>query len=278
MKVLVATPTRSHGGLDVNYASLCAQVGLEDHSLYWMILDELYDERRWEVWDILEEADDQLADVYYQRPPQRRPGMVNNLASCYNMALALARKYEFDVVVSMQDYFWLPPFALARFLDVLAVHPHSLVTGLASLSSDPGPESVADPQGGWTVYHKPFDYLRDEPQVIEWPDCRADGGETELFHVKPIGWELNWAAIGPGVLRTPLVFDTAYERGVAYDNQDFAIRAAMQHDAELLLDPNNHVIGLPHKAYFPDVEEREAAQSNMAFHLDRWRELQGKGI
>jgi len=265
VQVVVATPTRLHGGLDVNAASIAAQ-NFPQQDITWIVVDEFWQERHDEVMACA--AAYEFNTIHVAGPP-KRPGAWNNLEASYNLALDIARHLDVDLFVSMQDYFWIPRDGLMRFALMAALYENDLYTGLASLARDPGPETVANREGGWTIYDKPWVYKR--PESIKWHDVREDQGlPTEPWETVPINWELNWAAWPKRILMSGLDFDVEYDRGVGYGNQDFALRATRDHGSRIMLDPLNHSIGLPHKAYFPMVEKVELSRNNEAFHLARW--------
>ncbi len=255
MKTAVFTPTRLPGGLDVNYHALTRQTR---KPYVWIIGDELFSER---------------ADLVHRLPIRTHhfqagwtPGHLRNLCASYNVALDYARRIGCDMFVSMQDYFWIPEDGLERFEAMAQTLDGHLLTGLASLTGDPPPSAIANPKGLFTIFDKPYS---GKPQEIAWHDVRDRDGENG-YQVRPwIEWEANYSAITPAIMATDIQWDTAYDRGVAYENQDLALRAANAYGAATWIDLDNHALGLPHKAYFPELERADAPYSNREFHEER---------
>lgn len=246
----VITLTRLYGGLDVLWASLLRQ---RRRDIVWIVADQLCDERG-EVWHAIAELSP--FDIHTYCIPVR-PGMINSFASSMNWGLDIARDIGCDLAVSIQDYFWIPDDGLARYERACTERPNDLHTGLASLMADPGPEAVANRYGGFTIFEVPWT-ASDKPQVFAWNDVRAQNPNPERNH---IDWELNYAAIGKDVLYSDVRFPEEFEAGVAYDNQAYAWLAHHRLGSRVWLDHDNHALGLPHKRYFPEIEQREMPYS-----------------
>jgi hypothetical protein len=259
-RVAVITPTRLMGGMDVGAASLLAQ-GWPPDDLLWVVVDEWWGTRHAACepyFDALPFHTQHLAG------PPKREGMWNNLASAYNLGIEAGLAWDAEVFVSLQDYFWLPPNGIKLFAEMASMYPKDIVSGLASLSSDPHPDKVVDRDGAWTVYAEPWQW--EKPSQIKWADVRELDGFGYPFTYTATGWELNWAAWPRYVVDAGVRFDPIYERGVAYDNQFFALRCIYDCGSRVWVDPRNHAIGLPHKAYWPEIEQAEMAVNNRDFH------------
>jgi hypothetical protein len=83
-------------------------------------------------------------------------------------------------------------------------------------------------------------------------------------------WETNYCAMAKDIIMSGLTFDESYDDGRAYENQDFAIRCHITLGSNVILDSSNHAIGLPHKAYFKEIETYEMGFNNRAFHEKKW--------
>lgn len=267
MIVAVFLPTRLPGGLDVSLASLQAQSHPPD---LWLIADELLSERADAHIRLSDEAP---CKVQSFKVP-KRPGNWRNLAASYNRAIERCVEADVDLLISMQDYFWLPPDGIHRFVAMSLRLEGHLLTGLASLSAEPGPDEVVDPEGGFTVFAEPYDGHK--PTEIAWADVRdhdpwgpGESDDGSYAQRNPVEFESNWAAIPRAVFET-VRFSPEYDIGVAYENQDFAIKAGAEVGAEVWLDRANHAIGLPHKKYFPEVERTDWEHNNQALHESRW--------
>lgn len=262
--IAVFTPACRPGGLDVNYASLKKQQHVDLDDVIWIIADELYEQRR-EV--VMEEAQD-LQVIHFDSSTLRVPGNRRTLAAAYVWAIEKARDLDADLFVSMQDYMWVPDEGLAMFEEVAgrAERP-TLPTGLTSISADPPPSAVIDPEGLWTVFAEAYD--GHQPQETHWADVR-DQGQGIVAYVEATWWEANWSAVSKGALfDSRCYYDVAYDRGVAYENQDYAFRAEKL-GYKTVLDCDNHAISLPHKQYFPTEELEDFKHMNTDFHHARW--------
>lgn len=259
MTIAVFTPT-CRPGYDVSLNSLQRQ---NRDDLIWLVGDDLYPQRV--IPDIPE-----LRVLHFDTGENKRAGNdPSSLAGAYHKAVELARRYDADLLISMQDYLWIPDDGITRFVDMADEFPTSLLTGLCSLSSDPGPETVADPEGMASIFAQPFDGTK--PTEIAWEDCRLEKWAPDtIAKADALWWETNWAAIPRKILHDPrLNFDLAYNRGYAYENQDYAIRA-QQLGYDVWIDTGNHAIGLPHTAYFPAETERLRKINNRMWHEERY--------
>lgn len=256
--IAVFTPTL-RCGIDVNREGLIRQDRLD---LLWIVGDDLYTQR-----DI--PSTPELPAVHFDTGMNKRAhNTASSLASAYRVGMDIARDHGADLFVSMQDYLWIPDDGISRFEEMALAHPSSLLTGLSSLSSDPPVETVRDATDLYTIFYQPFDGTK--PTDIRWPDCRLEIWEPNIqARCDAVWWESNWAAIPRNVLHDRrLNFDTAYDRGTAYENQDYAMRAqALGYD--VWIDTANHSIGLPHELYFPEDAERLRAINNRVWHEDR---------
>jgi len=254
MKTAVFTPTRHYGGLDVVYHSLKRQTR---KPYVWIIGDEMFSERK----DIVSSLS--LRTHHFRAPWTE--GHYRNLCASYNCALRYARSIGCDMFVSLQDYFWIPEDGLERFEFMAGVLDGHLLSGLASLTADPPPSAVSNPKGLFTIFEKPY---ADKPQIIDWADVRNHGDEEGYSIRTWVEWEANYAAITPALMATGIEWDEEYDRGVAYENQDLALRARATYGAETWIDLDNHALGLPHKKYF-DWEEKDSPHSNREWHEAR---------
>lgn len=273
MRVFVFTPTCHYGGLDVNAASLVRQD--YDGELMWAIGDDLFDERQ----RVVERNCKQLGiPTIHFEPPARREGYRRNLAAAYNQAIEFALQWEADIFVSMQDYFWLPEDTLSRTAsDIQELDFKHTLTGLASLTFDPELDKVVDLHGLWTVFDEPY---TDKPQKIKWHDVREDMVPADQLNaVSPIMWEANYSAFPMTVARAGCRYDEAYDKNVAYENQDFALTCLVKAEALPYIDPRIHVLGLPHKSYWPELEQADLPFSHAGkdAHYAKWSSVVGEG-
>lgn len=259
-KIYIFTPTAYYGGIDVTFNSLLRQGAWE---FTWIVSDDLFDERA-DVWERLwEEAP---FEIIYGKSAERKPGYYRNLCSAYNAAVDIAvEDPEAEMFVTLQDYIWIPDDGIEKFWKVYEDNPDALVSGLTSISLDPTPDKVVNPRGGYTIFAKPF---RDEPKVISWSDCRRISTGVRMGNYQE--WEANWGYIPVSLLRDGLRWTEEYDIGVAYENQDLALKA-VQSGHSILVDQENHAVSLPHKAYFREREAADVPHINKEFHEGRWK-------
>lgn len=265
--ILVFTPAKYHGGLDVAYASIERQDLTEE--VVWLICDDLYQERKKAVHDRTRFASFRVLHVDSEE--FRRGDNPRTLAASYNHAIDTANHHGADMLVSLQDYIWAPPNGFARFR-AMATSIDGLLTGRCSISADPGTELVTDPEGAWTIFGSPTPGWW-SPNHVDWADVRR--ADQVWSKVSTQWWETNWAAITKGPLQDhELRFDESYDEGVAYENQDYA-EQAIRLRYEVWMDADNHAVSLPHKRYFPDLEAADMKLSNRERHERKW---EGVGV
>ena len=261
MTIAVFTPTMRAGGIDIASASIKRQ-GRTD--IVWIVADELAAARE-NLWQITYPGPMFVIDTAAIR---RETGMPGSLEAAYCQGVRIAREVDADLFVSLQDYIWAPPDGIDRFLQLAEEHPRSLLTGLCSLSADPDPSLITDPDGLYTIFDEPY---VDKPAVIGWRDCRLEMRQG-VQRVPAVEWEINWAAIPRDILHHPDVnFDPAYDRGHYYGNQAYAL-AAQRAGFDCWVDCGNEAVGLPHKLYFPGQQAVLEGRNNRAFHEARLRE------
>lgn len=264
MHAMVFTPTRLPGGLDVTWHSLLRQ---ENMRITWVVADELLYERQHIYGRLMGESPDHIEEIVHFKL-QRREGYRRNLAASYNVALNLARRKGVDLFVSLQDYITIPPDGIEKFALWSQENPRSLMTATCHISWHPLPEAVVDIHHPYSIFDGDFDqYPPPFPDELWWVDQRPYTGWTG----SPIAFETNWAAFPRGIVESDVRFDETFDKGIAHENQDFAMQAL---DAGFALDyiPDNVAFGLPHKLYWADMHEAEVewTKDNWDRYLDKW--------
>ena len=259
-KVAVFIPTYRPGGIDVFEASLARQTREPD----WIfVADEL---EREEAWSSVVEY---LTISTKMLHPKKSLGDIRNLAKAYNEAAHQCLVEDIDLLISLQDYIWAPPNGIERFVEIYEKSSTSLITGLTHISKDPYPEDIYDLVGDYTIFDEPF---RGKPLEIDWHDVRDASiynNEAPVFEASPEHWEANWAAIPTTVFEKGVRWDTDYDKGIAYENIDFA-KQAQKEGYNVLLDTQNVAISLPHKKYWPREEIEIKKYSNRWMHDAKW--------
>ena len=256
MKVAVLTPTKRYGGLDVVLAGLKLQTRKPDE---WIVCDDLWNERL-DVFDahVYDDADVDIS-AHHIPPPEKPEGYYSNLTGIYNHMVKHARRLGCDYAISLQDYIYIRPDGIERFVKIAEEVPGALLTGLCSMAATPTAEDVLDPTGLWTIFQEPYTPQAYEG-VIEWMDVRLEDGIVEPHDVWPQWWEMNWAAFP---LDLP-DFDEEYGKHIGCENHGYAMVAARDHGRRIILDPKNHSLSLPHRYYFPQewAEQQPHREAN----------------
>lgn len=260
-KVAVFTPTNRWGGLDITISSLKKQT----HPYTWVVADEYLQER------ILVYEDQEMIECTIFVDCDRQPGNKRALAQAYNNAAEFVIDFDFDLMVSLQDYIWIPDNGIEMFVEVFKKYPECLLTGLVSLSEAPGDEDIADRSGRYTIFKEP---LVDMPKGISWHDVRGTNLYADTNPVTSCAaehWEANWAAIPVELLRKGARWDLEYDEGIAYENIDFSKRCQTEFKTPCILDKRNHAISIPHREIWPEEREQLERYTNRYRHENKWK-------
>lgn len=264
MKLAIFTPTYRPGGLDILEASLMRQ---SFRDFVWVVSDQLFLERK-ETWgQVLRRVDFPVLFMNREVQPENK----RNLAAMYNAAADYVIEDGFSMLVSLQDYIYLPENGLQKFIDAHELFPESLLTGVTHISRDPFPNKIVDREGHYTIFAEPY---TGRPKHYSWEDVRL----TELYphgnDVLPVEtghWEANWAAVPTKVFEDGVRWDEEYDRGIAYENMDFA-QQAKGVGYNVVFDKTNIAISLPHKDYFDGEREEIVEFSNKEYYDNKWRQ------
>jgi len=262
--VLVVVPTNRFGGLDILFSSLKRQT----HPYTLCMADELANERI----QVYEEHGFTNDTIFVDC--EKQPGNIRALAQAYNNAADLAVDGDFDLMISLQDYIWIPDNGIEMFVEDHANWSNCLITGLVSLSDAPSDQAIADPYGLFSIFSEP---LTERPTGISWYDVR----ESDIYP-GPVGvvscaaehWEANWAAIPVELLRNGARWDLTYDEGIAYENIDFAKSCEREYGTPCILDKRNLAIGIPHREIWPEEEVQLKRYSNRWTHENKWGKTQ----
>lgn len=256
--------TYRYGGIDVLQGSLARQ---NFDYFSWLVCDELYDIRK-DMWSSLI-AQGKIPPTLFLFA-EKEENKKRNLAKAYNKAAIHAIINNYDLLVSLQDYIYLPEGALAKFAEVHKRAPEYLITGVTHISRDPFSTKIFDKKGHYTIFAEPF---YEQPKRIGWEDVRVKDiykGKEGTGPIRPEHWEANWAAVPVSVLRMGLRWDEEFDEGIAYENMDFATRAEKIFNYSSALDTTNIAISLPHKDYFEGEREEIKEFSNKEKFEKKW--------
>lgn len=268
MKCAIFTPTQ-RPGIDVTAFSIARQK--TDCEIFWIVCDELFAERSHVFQQTVKPIVNCETKHFYIT---KQEGNARNLARAYNVAMDYARDWEADCFISLQDYIWIPDDGVERFANMVRNVEqqgfHGIYTAITSISADPLDEEIHDLNGMFTIFKEPYNK---RPTEIEWMDVRFRIPDSADYHYVPeIEYETNWACIPRKALYDErLYFDEAFDKGEAYENQDYAC-CAKTHGYELLIDMKNQALSLPHKRYFAEEWQREEPMTGINRQLveDKW--------
>lgn len=267
MKVIVFTPTTRYGGLDVTHSCLFNQFhhGL---NMTWLLADELLEERQ-NLYQKL--RDNQPWFEIQTLAVPKQPGLDRNLASSYQLALEYARLVNADLFISLQDYIWIPRNGINLFANFSKANAHNcLITGLCHHSKYPEASSIHDEKGLFSIFDRPWNGKM--PEGLTWHDVRYTG-KSAPYIIDPVRWEANWCAISRNILHDEEInFDISYDAGIAYENQDYALKAQAK-GAPIYIMEENVAISLPHRSYWPEATKADDALTlvNQKKHHQKWQ-------
>lgn len=200
---------------------------------------------------------------------EKQPGNQRALAQAYNNAADLSVDLGYDLLVSLQDYIWVPDNGIEMFVEVHEKYPEALLTGLVSLSDAPSDHEIADTSGLFSIFTEP---LTGRPSGLSWQDSRIQlyPGEEEIVACTAEHWEANWAAVPVSLLEKGVRWDLRYDQGVAYENMDFAKRCEYLHQTPCILDKRNHALGIPHREIWPAEKKQLERYTNRWIYEDWW--------
>lgn len=231
----------------------------------WIVSDQRF-LSRYVIWGEIESRVD--FPILWMNGPVRE-GNKRNLCEMYNAAADFTVEEGFDMLISLQDYIYLPEDAVEKFINIDTNWGPNLFTGVTHISRDPYPNKIKNPQGSYTIFEKPY---TDKPNRLSWEDVRA----TQIYitgdDILPIEtghWEANWAAVSREVLEAGARWDLNYDKGIAYENMDFAQQAAKL-GYSVIFDKTNVAISLPHKDYFEGEREEIEEFSNRKYYEEKW--------
>ena len=229
-RVSLLTITNRPGGMDIALANQRRQTVQE---FEWILVDALREQR---------------GPYGIPEPPKTRLG---NMAASVNEGLAHCRG---EYIVLLQDYIWIPPRGIERFLKAQEKRGPCLVTGVGNVGSGP---PATHPDGLHSVFDEPYER---PPTGLSWADPRKTHLKG-LQPCEPVAWEANWACLPLAVAEELGGFDEEYDNGWAWDHVQFAERARLA-GYPLYVDMDNECKAFPHDTYFPNPLKADRSLSN----------------
>lgn len=243
---------------------------------YWLVADEL-------------DRDSILQDRFgpYKNPSAptvtighipKKPGNRGNLAACCNWALDQAEDLQVDLLVFLQDFIWMPPDGVQRFLNAAVDHPFALLTGVCHPAKAPvDTKRVPFKDRAWNIFseeHMAFDVpekLEDEPRVTMG---------VKPGRISNHAWEVNYGALPYALINRGIRFDEDYDIGTQWENTQFSFdvaRSFPNHDGGYVWwDGDNVSYSLPHREFFPETHKDERSYDNGELFWSKNRDLVGR--
>jgi len=287
VKVLIFTPTCRVGGLDISFNALCSQkLDYGKYDVTWLIVDDLYDQRKDDVsllsskfefsrkygeryYFFFRDGIDAKFNIVHMPSPKKEAGVHKNLASCYNVGLNYARENNFSVFISLQDYIGMKDGTINRLIDS-TLTSKSLVTGICDHSKVMHKSRVCfKDYSNFSIFRYPS--LDSKLSGVSWSDVRRRD-RTQIDFVDPMEWEINLASIPEAIINDSKVnFDSYYDGGFAYENQDYAMQAQAQ-GYDICIDESVLALSAPHRSYFSKEAEfeKQLTIENMQKHKEKW--------
>lgn len=254
-----------YGGLDILKASLKRQ-SFKDFEI--VFVDGLYDKRKDIVPEYFKDFKIKHIKELDLKPEE---GYKAKLARCINQGF---KNCEGELIVSIQDYIYVPFYGLQKYWDFYLENKTALVTGISHQYYYPCKEDITNPEGLITVFEN--EYTK-KPELKVWQDPRDDGTRDIRGVINPIEWELNWASIPTAVLKDVGGCDESYDlHGFGYDNANLAIRIAML-GYPIYLDSTNEVFCFRHDDWWVNEYKEKGIQPH-EYHIERIKDMQSGGV
>lgn len=255
MKVSVVYCTARHGGLDILHHSMQQQT---HRDLEVIIVDELH-----------RSANQPYPSIFrFVDPPAKKPGMFWNLSASLNAGVRAATG---TLIVLLQDYIWVPPDGIARYVErYLEEGPNAIVSGVGHQYAEPS--TIDDPTGAYSVWHK-FPGPPHGELTFRDPRTIDRGG---FFVTIPLEWEANWGCFPRQAWQQVGGFDEDFDLGWGYDNVNFAERCQLA-GFSVFLDTLNEVLCYDHIRIFGEQTRRNEAPNNQALWHRKYRGMHKLG-
>ena len=254
-KISCMNLTNRHGGIDILWANMRRQTE-QDFEL--VIVDALWKEREKEVTEYINDP-----RLKYVRQNDPVDGAHTNLAHADNQGF---ENCSGELIVCLQDYIWINPHALEKYLFHHNNHPEGiLVSGVGHQYNKPDKDDMEDEEGKITVFSKPYTV---KPEGMFWQDPRMRTDQGTFYETNPSNWEMNFCAIPKSVIYELGGMDEEYDfHGFAFDNVNIAQRAEML-GHKTYLDQTNECRGFNHDGWWPNpLKEKKISPAE--FHRER---------
>lgn len=257
--ISVMNLTARWGGIDILWANMKRQT-IQDFEL--IIVDALWEEREKEVKDYINDP-----RLKYLRQSKTREGAYSNLAHVDNEGF---RACEGEIIVSHQDYIWIPPNSLEKYVWAHEKHGDCLIGAVGHQYAIPGKEEIVDPKGHITVFGEPYTRA---PEVQIWADPRMRLDQGTFYETAPINWEMSYASVTRKIIYELGGMDEEYDyHGFAYDNVNIAQRAEFL-GYKTYLDQDHEYKAFDHDSWAMSANKKKRAGDIAKFHIERMQAI-----
>lgn len=253
-KVSVIFCTARHGGLDILVESMKGQTyGMENIEV--IVVDELRRNHHLSCPD----------KYTIVEPPPKKDGMFWNLSASLNAGVRAASG---ELIVLLQDYIWVPPAGIQKFVERSLQEPRSIITGVGHQYSLPS--HVDYPSGlfsCWSTFPGP------PSGELTFSDPRSS--RPGFYLCIPVEWEANWGAFPRQAWIDIGGFDEEFDAGWGYDNVNFSERCQMA-GYHIFIDTYNEVLCYSHINLFGEQKRRDEAPNNQKLWYRKYRDIERK--
>lgn len=190
-------------------------------------------------------------------PPPKKPKMFWNLSASLNAGVKRATG---KIIILLQDFIYVPPGGLAKYIERHKEEGPCLVTGIG--------HQYKEPSKLWTSYPPP---LPNDKLVFKDPRKVHTG----FYVTQPLIWEANWGSFDKKIWEEIGGFDENYDEGWGWDNCNFSERAQLA-GYNIFIDTYNEILCYSHINLFDEQKHRDESPNNMELYQRDSRELHRK--
>lgn len=259
----IVIPTARFGGIDIIDQCLSQQTY---KNFEVIIADELH--RGYLHLRELPRFDGVNKLVKFINPPPKKKGAYWNLDGSMNAAIRIARG---DMIVSIQDYIWVPPQGIHKFINRMHEEWPCLITGVGHQYKFP--EKPDNLKGDYSIWNQ----FPGEPSgELVFSDPRLKDKRKGFYLCNPVEWELNWCCFPRKVWETIGGFDEDFDASWGYDNVNFAERAQLA-GFNIFIDTDNEIKAYNHIGLFKEQKMRDAAPNGQELWHRKYRGMHKLG-
>ncbi len=194
-------------------------------------------------------------------PPPKKDWAFWNLSASLNEG---CRRAKGDIIVLLQDFIYVPPQGLLKYVKRHEEEGDCLITGVG--------HQYQEPSEPWGIYPPPL------PSGDKWfVDPRMEKPGFNL--TQPVIWEANWSSFTKKIWEEIGGFDEEFDKGWGYDNVNFAERAQLA-GYNVFIDTYNEVMCYSHIKIFGEKKFRDESPNNQELwykNTENWLVVNHRG-